>query len=365
MINLEEHTALASKYVFKTSMLRSDLSNYGNAHIVVKGTIAVTRPNNNVYDKKLAFKNNAPINSCITKLNNTLIDNAEDLDIVMSMHNLIEYSKNYRKTTGSLRNYCKDEPNSGSDGVGNSRINYSIKDSKSFDHKTSITGKLVGNNVEKEKVEIVVSLKYLSNFRGTLDMPLINCDVFLTLTWSENCVLTSNAYRRAVATQGGNPAVGGINNPTGAAFKITDCKLYVPVVTLTANKLLEQVKTAFKRTIKWNKYRSQMSNQTRNNNLNYLIDPTFTNVNRLLALSFESEDDRTSFSKHYVPSDEVKDFNVLTDGKPSFEIPVKNKEEANEAITERNKNNDYRTGNLLGYEYFPKYYKLIAIGLSK
>ena len=107
------------------------------------------------------------------------------------------------------------------------------------------------------------------------------------------------------------------------------------------NKLLEQLKTGFKRTIKWNKYRSEISNQTKSNNLNYLIDPTFTNVNRLFVLTFENEDDRTSFSKHYVPKVEMKDFNVLTDPKPLFEIPVKNKEEAHEAIIKMSKNNNY------------------------
>ena len=102
--------------------------------------------------------------------------------------------------------------------------------------------------------------------------------------------------------------------------------MHVPVVTLSLendDKLLEQLKTGFKRTVKWNKYRSEMSNQTKNNNLNYLIDPTFTNVNRLFVLTFENEDDRTSFSKFYVPMVELKGFNVLIDGKPFFEIPVK------------------------------------------
>ena len=89
-----------------------------------------------------------------------------------------------------------------------------------------------------------------------------------------------------------------------------------------------------------------MSNQTKNNNLNYLIDPTFTNVNRLFVLSFENENKRTSFSKYYVPKVEIKDFNVLTDGKPFFEIPVRNKKEAYEQFIEMSKNNDYTTGNL-------------------
>ena len=125
-------------------MLRSDLYDYSDAYILVKGRIAVTRPNNNAYDKKLALKNNAPFISCISKINDELIENAEDLDIVMPMYNLIEYSKNYRKTTGSLFNYYRDEPNSGGEGNGNNKINYSIKDSKSFNNKISITGKIRG-----------------------------------------------------------------------------------------------------------------------------------------------------------------------------------------------------------------------------
>ena len=108
-----------------------------------------------------------------------------------------------------------------------------------------------------------------------------------------------------------------------------------------------------------------MSNQTKNNNLNYLIDPTFTNVNRLFVLTFENEDDRTSFSKYYLAKVDIKYFNVLIDEKPFFEIPVKNKEESYEVIIETSKNNDYTKGNLLNYEYFKDHYKLIAIDLSK
>ena len=197
----------------------------------MKRKITVTNPDNNAYNKKLAFKNNAPFVSCILKINKTIIDNAEDLDVVMSMHNLLEYSKNYSKTTGSFWNYYRDEPNSGLGG-NNNNVNYSIKDSKSFDYKTSITGKLEGNNTEKE-VEIVVPLKYLSNFWRTLNMPLINCEINLILTWSENCVLTSKATRDAVPAQGGNPAVAAVNNPANATIKITEVKLYVTIVTLS------------------------------------------------------------------------------------------------------------------------------------
>ena len=103
-----------------------------------------------------------------------------------------------------------------------------------------------------------------------------------------------------------------------------------------------------------------MSNQTKNNNLNCMIDPLCTNVNRLFVISFEIENDRTCFSKYYAPK-----VNVLMDGRPFFEIPVKNKEEAYEQIIEMSKNNDHTTGNLLDYEYFKDHYQLIAIDLSK
>ena len=132
-------------------------------------------------------------------------------------------------------------------------------------------------------------LKHLGNFWNSLNISLVNCEVSLTLSWTETCVITSMEKRILVA---GQPNKG--YSPESAAFKIKDYKLYIPVVTLSAeddNKLLEQLKTGFKRKIKWNQHRSEMSNQTKNNNLNYLIYPTFTNVNRLFVLSFENEDD--------------------------------------------------------------------------
>ena len=159
-----------------------------------------------------------------------------------------------------------------------------------------------------------------------------------------------------------------INPPTNATFKITDVKLYVPVLPLSTknDKIhLEQLGTGFKRTIKWNKYRFEMTDQTQNNNLNYLINPTFTKVNRLFVLLFENEDDRKSFSKYHVPNVQIKDFNVLIDGKSFFDMAIKNEEETYKQIIEMGRNNDYTTGNLLNYEYFSKHYKLIAIDLSK
>ena len=151
--NAEDRYKPSKQIRSKTSMLRSDLCDFSDACIAVKGTITVTNPGNNENDRKFPFKNNAPFVSCISKINHTLIDNAEDLHIAMSLYNMLEYS---------FWNYHRDEQNSGVGG-GDKKINYSIKDSKSFDHKTSITRKLEGNNVVKE-VEIVALLKHLRNF---------------------------------------------------------------------------------------------------------------------------------------------------------------------------------------------------------
>ena len=125
-------------------------------------------------------------------------------------------------------------------------------------------------------------------------MTLINSEVSLTLTLSENYVLTDITTQAVVAAQGNNPSRPAINAPTNLTFKINDTKLYVPVVTLSIEndkKRLEQLRTGFKRTIKWNKHRSKITNQTKNNNLSYLIDPTFTKVNRLFVSSFENENE--------------------------------------------------------------------------
>ena len=170
---------------FKTTMLRSNLCDYADAYILVKGTITITGAGDDAAarraderNKGVIFKNCAPFTKCISRINNTDIDNAQDIDIVMPMYNLIEYSDNYSKTSGSLWQYYKDDPND------------NITQSESFKSKIKITGKTpaAGNT---KNVEIAVSLKYLSNFWRTFEMLLINCEVNLILTWSSNCVISS------------------------------------------------------------------------------------------------------------------------------------------------------------------------------
>ena len=137
-------------------------------------------------------------------------------------------------------------------------------------------------------------------------MPLINCEVNLILTWSKDCVIT---------------------NSTGTGkFEIKDTKLYVPVVTLSTQdnaKLLQQLKSGFRRTINWNKYQSDPKTYAQSSYLNHLINPSFQGVNRLFVLSFENENDRTSHSTYYLPKVEIKDYNVMIDGKNFFDQPIK------------------------------------------
>ena len=258
---------------FETPMLRSSLCDYSDAYILVKGTITVTAPGgnvgaNNIRDKRntpLILKNNAPFVSCITRINGKLIEDADDLDIVMPMYNLLEYSKNYRKTIGSLYNYYTDN----------------VVNSEAVKYKNKITGNTYnvnaadqGYNANKndtQKVELAIPLKYLGNFWRALNIPLINCEVSLELKWNKNCVITSLEQRE---TGGGNRG----NAPTGATLAINDCKLYVPEVTLSKDdeiKLLTNLKSGFKREIIWNKYRSQMTTEAVNNNLNILINYLF------------------------------------------------------------------------------------------
>ena len=192
-------------------MLRSGLCDLSDAYIVVKGIITVTEPCNAKGNKSVAFKNNARFINCISKINGAQIANAEDLDVVMPMFNLLEYiatiTQKQQVVCGIIWLFV----------------------SKSFKCKTSITGnayKLVAGDanfdatkVRKNETEITVSLKHLSIFWRTLNISLINCEIELILTWSKNCVLVN--------------MIPAITAPTGSEFQITDIKLYVPNITLS------------------------------------------------------------------------------------------------------------------------------------
>ena len=180
--------------------------------------------------------------------------------------------------------------------------------------------------------------------------------------------MTEKAARKELAAEGDGDGVDAIIRTKNLTFKIIDCKLSVSVVTLQEkyeNKLYEELKTGIHMDFEWARYRTQVINQSATNNLNFLIDPTFNNVNRLFVLAFPNEEDRSSFSKYYAPIVEIKDYNILIDLQPFYEIPIKTKEQTYKAITELINHDIYTTGNSLTYEYFCKHYKLIAIDLSK
>ena len=268
---------------FKTPMLRSNLCDYSDAYILVNGTVTVAGSNlRDRQNRPLILKNNAPFISCITRINGELIeDDDDDLDTVMPMYNLLEYSKNYRKNIGLLYNYYRDELSDDADN--NQFNNIKVVNSNTFKYKNEIIDNT--NNAGTKDTELAILLKYLGNFWRALNIPLISCEVSLESKWDKNCVITS-LEQRVIA--GANPPARD-NAPTGAMLAITDCKLYLPVVTLSKDdeiKLLTNLKSGFKREIIWNKYRSQMTTEAINNNLNFLIDPTFTNVNRLFVLAY-------------------------------------------------------------------------------
>ena len=266
----------------KTAMLRSSLGDCSDAYILVKGNRSVNNTAGagaaaNNTDKKVIFKNCAPFTSCISKINNDQTDNAQYIYIIMPMYNLIEYGDNYSKKSGSLWQHCKEIPavNDNGDIV----IFNGTNDTDSLNFKSKIIGK-TNDDGDIENVEIMVPLKYLSNFWRTLEMPLINCEVELILTWSENCITISTN----VANQ----------NPT---FTLTETDLYVLVVTLSTqynSKLLSRLKNTFKRTISWNKYLTKPALLAQNVDLNHLTEPRFQGVNRLFVLAFEDDVQRTS-----------------------------------------------------------------------
>ena len=273
-----------SRIKFKTTVLKSSLCDYSDAYIHVKGKITITGAGDNEAarcaderNKGVAFKNSAPFTICISEINNTQIDNCKDIDIIMPMYNLIKYSDNYAKTSRSLWQYYRDEPKN------------NLANSKSFKSKIRITGRTPAGSNEKD-IAIMVPLKYLSNFWRTLEMPLINCEVSLILTWLSTCVIT--------------------NFTSEGAFEITDTKLYAPVVTLSTQdnaKLLQQLKSGFQGIVTWNEYSSKPHLLTQNPNFNHLVEPSFQGVNRHFVLAFENDAQRTLHSGYYLPNVEIKD----------------------------------------------------------
>ena len=260
-------------------MLRSNSCDYADAYILVEGTITITGAGDDAAARQAEKRNKgancAPFTKCISRINIIDIDTTQDIDIIMPIYNLIEYSNNYSKTSGSLWQYYKDESND------------HLENPESFKSKVRITGRTPADGNTKS-VEIIVPLKYCT------------------------------------------------------------------------------IKIWFQKTINWNKYQANPKTYAQNRYLNHLVDPSFQGVNRLV-LSFENENDRTSQSTYYLPKAQIKDYNFMIDGKNLFDQPINSDFKTYENIRKiaTGQGDDYTTGCLLDYTYFKKYYKMIAIDLSK
>ena len=336
------------------------MCDYSDAYILVTGNIQ-NKPGNSV----VAFKNCAPFRTCDVTINDEHVEKAEDLDIVMPMYNLLEYSDNYQDSTGSLYQFKRDEPPHDNADVANN--------TSSLVYKSKLISGTNNNNVNN--VKLVVPLKYVSSFLKSLEMPLVNCKIDLELAWHKDCIIFSV-----------NVAAGQV-----VSFMIINTKLYKSVVTLSTkdnNNLTKQLNEGFKKTIYWNRYVSKPFTEQAANKTGvtrFALDAAFQGVNRLFVLAFEDTraDEvadapaprnvvanrviRDSYRKYFVPRVDITSYNVLIDGRNFYDQPVNDsirKYDEIRKIATGNEDN-YATGCLLDYDYFKKNHQLIAVDLSK
>ena len=339
-------------FKYDTRVLKPNLCDYAEAYILVDGTIRAT---NAVNATRLALRNCAPFTKCNLEINDEHVDTAENLDIVMPMYNLIEYSDNYQDLSATFYQYKRDEPPE-DDAV----ADLTADNSDSFKYKikllgnvTEVSGKTAG--VRRLNVKVVVPLKYLSNFFRSLEMPLINCKIKLNLTWKKECVLSTGVGE--------------------AVFIINDTKLQVPFVTLSKedNKdFIEQRDKGFQRSIYWNEYKTKEINENADANVfKYInLDPSFQGVNRLFLMAYNranGQPTRNGRRKYYLPRIDLEKYIVIIDGRNFYDNPIESDiEKYRELIKVRiGKGEDNTAGSLLDFNYFDKHYKLVAVDLSK
>ena len=319
------------------------------AYILVTGNITAT-PNNAA--TQVVFKNCAPFKDCRTEINDTFVDYAEFINIAMSMYNLIEYSDDYSDISGSLRQFKRDEIIDNADVTNDNNA-------PSFKYKANLIGN-EENNGRKNGVKIAVPSKYLSNFWRSLEMPLINCKVEISLKWIERCLLT-------VANT--------------AIFKITDAKLYVSIVTLKTEdntKLSKLLSKKFKRPIYWNEYKVipyKMVEIAANNGEKYireLLDSSWQGVKRLFIIAYDNTQGNNqisidSYKKYFLPRVKIENYNIEIDGRNVYDQQINDSIKQYDEIRKisTGQGDDHTTGCLLDFSYFERNYRLIAVDLSK
>ena len=293
---------------YDTRVLKPNLCNYADAYILVDGTIRAEGAAV-IANTTLVLKNCAPFTKCNLEINDEHVDTGENLDIVMPMYNLIEYSDNYQDLSVTRYQYKRDElPEADpiDDLTANNPDSFKYKDNLLGNPNTVVTPAPAAgddpNGISRLSVKVVVPLKYLSNFFRSVEMPLINCKIKLNLTWKKE---------RVLSTDDGN-----------AVFIINDTKMYVPVVTLSKedNKdFIEQQNKCFQQSIYWNEYKTKEINENADANvLKYInLDPSFQGVNRLFVMAYNRVDGqptRNGQRKYYLPRIDLEKYNVIIDG---------------------------------------------------
>ena len=283
---------------------------------MVDGTIRAANAVNN--NTRLALKNCAPFTKCNLEINDEHVDTAENLDIILPMYNLIEYSDNYQDSSATPYQYKGDEPQA------NLANNLATNTSSPFKYKVNLLGNPdVVNNIARKNVKTVVPIKYLSNFFRSLEMPLINCKNKLNLTWKKECVLS---------TDNDVPAPNLDNNPV---FIMNDTKLYVPVVTLSKEDdkdFIEQENKDFQRSIYRNEYKTKEKEEAANANaFKYIsLDPSFQGVNKLFVMAYDNNNNnnnnnratRNGRTRYYLPTIDLNKYNFFIDGRNFYDNPI-------------------------------------------
>ena len=329
-------------------MIKPNLCDYSDAYILVTGDIIAQ--GGNVYTK-VAFKNCAPFTRCVTHINDEHVETAENLDIIMPMYNLLEYSDNY-ESSGSLWQFKRDERNLDNNG---NIADVNTADSSPFKYKSSF--------IEIVNVAIIIGpLKYLSNFFRSLQMPLINCKIHLELNWTKSSVMSTAPD----------------DNNRATTFQITSTKLYVSVVTLStenSSKIIKQLNKGSERSVHWNEYKSKVETKPADGQdvTRFLLDSPFQGVNRLLVLAFHNTNNgpnrvqRNSQKKYFLRRVNVTKYNASIDGRNFYDQPIDDQIKKYDEIRKIavGRGDDYTTECLLDYQYFLKHYQLITVDLSK
>ena len=341
-----------------TEVVKPFLCDYADAYILVAGNITAL----GVYvNTKVAFKNCHPFIKCKIHSNDEHVEDSDNLDLIMNMYNLIEYSDNYEDSTPSLNHFKRQEPLADNANLSD--------DSSSFKYKSNLLGypsnSTVNNNVtalsdntnpEWKNARTIVPLKYISSFFRSLELPLINTKLNIQLNYTKYSVIST------------------VDAANSITFEITKTELCVPVVTLKTednNKLNELLDGEFKRKLYWNEYKSKIETIAQDyNEINYkktLLDAAIPGVNRLFEAAFPNAPVRRSHRQYFLPSLNINDYNILIDGRNFYDQNIsddfKKYEELRKVMTGRGE--DYTTGSLLDYDYWKNNYKSICCDLSK